>query len=222
MIETVKGPSGGPESEDKKMARTKKWGAFTVTLKTLELLDDAKGEVESLKDELEEWRDNMEGAGMENVPKFEEVSEAADLLDSAFDRLDEVQTDLVDKLWPEPEDGWKDGEEPTTEGTEWRARSMSRSARMGNAASLMNTLKEAVEARLEELREEHSDREDVVMESLMEERGVDTLSHDDPELADALHKEVPENELLEEVEQLVSEIDQAVDEMECVDFPGMF
>lgn len=39
-------------------------------------------EFESLKEEIENWRDNMSSANMEHLPKYEEVEEAADSLDN--------------------------------------------------------------------------------------------------------------------------------------------
>lgn len=51
--------------------------------------------VEELKDEMSEWRDNMEGANMTNVPKFEEVQEAADTLDSAYSQLESAVDDIT-------------------------------------------------------------------------------------------------------------------------------
>lgn len=48
------------------------------------------GEIESLKEEIEEWRDNMEGAGtnLETTEKFTTVSECADALDGIYNDLE--------------------------------------------------------------------------------------------------------------------------------------
>lgn len=53
---------------------------------TAEAANEAMGkfdasEFEALKEEMESWRDNMSGASMEHLPKFEEVSQACDELD---------------------------------------------------------------------------------------------------------------------------------------------
>ncbi len=45
------------------------------------------GDVEALREEMVEWRDNMEGNDMTHLPKFDEVQECADMLDVA--ELDE-------------------------------------------------------------------------------------------------------------------------------------
>jgi len=46
-------------------------------------------DVENLRDEMVEWRDNLDGAGMDHMPKYEEVSECCDVLDC----YDELQSD---------------------------------------------------------------------------------------------------------------------------------
>ncbi len=57
-----------------------------------EVLDAA--ELESLRDEMTDWRDNMEGTGLENTDKFEQVSEAADILEEQV----YVLSDAIDSL----------------------------------------------------------------------------------------------------------------------------
>jgi hypothetical protein len=47
-----------------------------------EWYEDAKSDEESLRDEMTEWRDNMESNNMENVPKFEEVQQAAESMEN--------------------------------------------------------------------------------------------------------------------------------------------
>jgi hypothetical protein len=49
---------------------------YTKTL--AEWYEDAKGDEEALRDELGEWRDNLESGNLGSTPKFDEVQEAAD------------------------------------------------------------------------------------------------------------------------------------------------
>lgn len=49
-------------------------------------------DIEELKDEMVEWRDNMDGANMSHLPKYDEVSEAADTLENA--ELERAVSDL--------------------------------------------------------------------------------------------------------------------------------
>jgi hypothetical protein len=72
-------------------ARKKKAEARESTI--ADLLSSYSG-VEELKDEMCEWRDNMESANMTQVPKFEEVSEAADSLDNAYTDLESAVGDI--------------------------------------------------------------------------------------------------------------------------------
>ena len=65
---------------------------------TLEaLVCDAYCAVEELRDEITEWQENLECNGMEHLPKYEDVSETALLLDQAVGELDTLN-DLVGDL----------------------------------------------------------------------------------------------------------------------------
>jgi len=98
--------------------------------------DEAKAEFESLREEICDWRDNMEGNGMENVPKFEEVSEAAELLESGVDALDSVfLSDLGSVV--------EDLSVTTTQDT--RRKASSRAHRAGNAIALLYAVKDELE-----------------------------------------------------------------------------
>jgi uncharacterized protein (UPF0147 family) len=64
------------------MGRTRKWGTFVVKNAVGKAFEDAISELQSLRDEMVEWRDNMEGTSLENTEKYEDVSEVADSLES--------------------------------------------------------------------------------------------------------------------------------------------
>jgi hypothetical protein len=98
--------------------------------------DDAKSEIESLSEEICEWRDNMEGAGMESVPKYEEVSEAAEALEEAYSTLESLD---LGELADEAENA------PVTTTQDTRKKAMSRAGRAGNAGALLYAAKEALE-----------------------------------------------------------------------------
>ena len=49
----------------------------------VERIQEGLSEIENLKTELEDWRDNMSGTNLETTQKFEELEEAIDLLDTA-------------------------------------------------------------------------------------------------------------------------------------------
>lgn len=56
----------------------------------LDIVGNAFGEFQSLRDEMGEWADNMSGANMEHLPKYDEVSEARDALENFCDNEPEV------------------------------------------------------------------------------------------------------------------------------------
>jgi len=60
-----------------------KQAAKTLTTSVVSALEDAASVVEELQDEMTSWRDNMSSANMEHMPKFDEVSECCDSLESA-------------------------------------------------------------------------------------------------------------------------------------------
>jgi len=54
----------------------------------------AKSGIEELQEEIGSWKENMEGANMEHLPKYEEVSECYDALEAAQETLDGID-------WPD-------------------------------------------------------------------------------------------------------------------------
>ena len=69
---------------------------FKDTEHTCVLLDalEAPDDIDSLKEEMEEWRDNLENGNLGSTQKFEDVSQAADELESLRSEID----DSVDEL----------------------------------------------------------------------------------------------------------------------------
>jgi hypothetical protein len=56
------------------------------------------GEIESLGEEMSEWRDNLESNNMENLPKFEEVSETADTIENVWNELQGLGDQLEEAI----------------------------------------------------------------------------------------------------------------------------
>ena len=63
---------------------------ITVPKEFIDILSDAQSEVESLRDEMDDWASNMEGTSLENTEKYQTVSEARDTLDDLSSRLSDV------------------------------------------------------------------------------------------------------------------------------------
>ena len=73
------------------MGRPKKWGRFKISEAIDKAFENAKGEIEQLYEEMDEWRNNMEDSeGLSQTEKFSQVEEAADGLESAKDNLEYV------------------------------------------------------------------------------------------------------------------------------------
>jgi hypothetical protein len=68
----------------------------------LEALDGSA--FEELRDEMTEWRDNMEGTGLESTDKFQAVSECADALENAAveEKAQEVEDSIEEALQGKP------------------------------------------------------------------------------------------------------------------------
>src|SRR5712692_3137801 len=66
-----------------------------------DLLDAS--EVSGLRDEMQEWHDNLEGANMSHLPKFEEVEECLSALEDVADDLERTVDSLFEQLDKLPE-----------------------------------------------------------------------------------------------------------------------
>lgn len=67
-----------------------------IEIPVRDLLECSDGQ--SLKEEMGEWRDNLDGANMTHLPKYEEVSEAADELDNVVDELESNLSNAITEL----------------------------------------------------------------------------------------------------------------------------
>ena len=59
------------------------------------IVDDSKSEIENLKDELQEWMDSLSSNNMEHMPKYEELSEAVDMLENAINNDPSIPDNLL-------------------------------------------------------------------------------------------------------------------------------
>ena len=100
--------------------------------------DSAKGDLESLTQEMTDWRDNMDGSGLENTSKFESVSTAADSLESGNGNMESVEI---------PESIKAD----TVEWTEFK-HADARWRRLSNLLGAINAVKEHASEKADQLR----------------------------------------------------------------------
>lgn len=160
--------------------------------------EEGKSEIESLKEEIGEWRDNLEGNGMEHLPKFDEVSEAADALENIVDTLDGVEVpDCLDEA------------ASMASFIDTRRSAQSRAGRMSNAIIALQAAADIARQWLDENEE---------LEVVEEEEGEDCDG-----VEKITQKQVDERqEQREAVEEFADQIEEAIGEAESVCFPGMY
>lgn len=77
-------------ARERATARARGSRAHPQMHKAHDIVCDAQGEIESLHSEMEEWQQSLEGAGMDHLPKYDEVAECVDTLDTARDCIEEA------------------------------------------------------------------------------------------------------------------------------------
>lgn len=98
--------------------------------------EDAKSTIETLRDEMSEWADNMDNANLGHTDKFTEVEEARDQLEEAVSSLD-IELDLPDELM-QTEVKYQD---PLPYGRKPQPRWM----QLSGAVAALNAVKDAIE-----------------------------------------------------------------------------
>jgi chromosome segregation ATPase len=214
----------------------------TETTSASSAVSDAMSEIQGLRDEMTEWRDNIEEK-FSQTDKFKRVSEAADMLDQ-----------VADNEPTEPGDGF---DETVSFMAEANPRGLSRRARLANAVAALEAVVNAAEGKLADMEEEHdiAEREQEQADEAVEtakgeiedaeaalaaaqEAGDDVgaataedalakakqaLVDAEQRLSDANDKldEVSE-EKVEELRTYMEEIQEVIDNVQDVEFPGMF
>ena len=156
----------------------------------------ARDDMTDLKQEIEDWKDNLGGNNMEHLPKYEEVSECYDALDSGVSTLEGIEV-------PEVLQGYAANYTIDT-----RQSAQSRNGRMADAMNALDAAKSACEARLEE------------NEALEADEAEDFDGDPDAFITEEM---VDEREAQRtEVEEFQTELENAYGELENVSFPGMY
>lgn len=168
-----------------------------VTSTILGAIEGAASVIEELHSEMDEWASSLEGNNMEHLPKYDEVSEARDALDSPKDELQSI--DLPEEI--------AGVEVKYTQDT--RKSAGSRAGRLGNAADELRAAEAGLEGWLELTFIEVSEEE------------VDDITLDEHETA--VESEADErNELREKAQEALDTIQNQLGELDNVCFPGMY
>lgn len=175
--------------------------AHPVTSSIGGAIESAASVLEELYSEMEEWASSLEGNSMEHLPKYEEVSEARDALDSPKDELQSI--DLPEEI--------AGVEVSYTQDT--RKKAGSRAGRLNNAADELRAAEAGLEAWLE-------DNPELTFIEVSEEE-VDDITLE--ELETAVESEADErNELRDKAQEALDTIQNQLGELDSVCFPGMY
>lgn len=115
--------------------------------------EDAKADIESLRDEMTEWAENMESNGMEQLPKYDEVNEAKESLESAVSSLEDVDISTLP-------DALRETEVKYTEVRPYGRKPEPRWMRLSNCVSMLHAAKDAISAAEDESLQEKVDAEE--------------------------------------------------------------
>lgn len=170
--------------------------ATTEKCTVADAVNNGYSELQCLRDEVREWADNMEGNNLGSTPKYEEVSACADQLDSVADDEPEVPEGISGAAL-----------EVTQMVNTRKGRAPSRATRRDNAVAYLICAREAAEERSEALGKEKDDLENQDPE--------DNKPGDDAKIAE-IEQEI------EALEELQDSLQNAVDEAEAAEFPGMY
>lgn len=176
----------------------------------LDALSGGQGEIAQLSEEMTEWRDNMEMGGLENTERFQTVQATADELENACDL--ETQIAYMESAGEE-DDALSNLLNDQLEWSEFRkygkqALNLSRADRMSNAAA-------GVTVAIEYLAEKAKALYDALPEESDEE------PEDDEAKAEAEALQV-KRDRYEEFVSNVEEIQSTVENVEGLEFPGMY
>jgi chromosome segregation ATPase len=161
-------------------------------------LDGGTSSVEELKDEMEEWASNLESNSMEHLPKYDEVNEAKEALESAVDALQSIDTpEFITDL-----------EVKFTRDT--RQSANSRSGRLDNARNELDAALSGAQAWLDD------------NEELEANDPADPDSYDENEETVTDEAVTERNDEREAVQTFVDELESAISELDNVSFPGMY
>lgn len=167
-------------------------------------IDDAKSEVESLREEMTGWRDNLEDK-LSGTEKYQQVSDCCDALDTLYDTLGGIDLSSLP-------DGISDTAITYTESHPYGRKPQPRWMRLSNAEAAFTAAQSAIEAARDE---------QTTAECSCDNPPEDQTSHsDEHELDCGLYVE-DEADAPEEVDfdGLLTEMEQAD---WGIDFPGMY
>ena len=124
-----------------------------------EAFANAKSEVESLQEEMQEWLDKMEeNEGLSATSKHDEVSDCVDSLTSVMDNFSEAEC-TVDEEWFVEK--FKDVQIEYTEMVPYKGRGMPRWMRASNAVTALDAVRDKLDEAEKELKEDDPKKDEI-------------------------------------------------------------
>ncbi len=145
-------------TEPKKRKPRKKYNTIRHAGSAMGAFEGGKSDVAFLKEDIENWKSNMESNSMEHLPKYEEVEACYTALEEAVEKLDEVE-------WPSNEEGEIDG---SVAYMEYRPVNKKRGPPRWMQLSSAESQLEAAKGSLEEYLAEHGENEDETIQTAID------------------------------------------------------
>lgn len=188
------------------MAKKYKTNLYTGTVQGA--LEAATSDVEGIKDDIENWKSNMESANMEHMPKFDEVSECYDALGELHGQLEGISLDDL------PEAA-KDKEITYTEMKPYGRKPMPRWMQLANAEAAASAAKDALETARDDAEGDGGNCE------------CEDLDGDESEYGDHHGEDCPRRDTENDPSNVdwdepINELDDACSKFGDINFPGMY
>lgn len=175
------------------MGRPRKWGVFTVQETVESAFENAVCEIECLRDEVIEWKDGMEGTGLENTYKYQMLEDAETSLES----VDELQSSNLNEY-----ELLSDMLEIEIDVSQIKKKRLARHHRLSNAINQLQAVLDTVEGLIDETNDNIND-------------DVHNVNIKESELQKISDK-------VDHLEELKQQIEDSISEFENVEFPGMY
>jgi len=173
-------------------------GAYKMEVQRITLADaiaNGYSEIQQLRDEMNEWKDNLENGNLGHTDKFSRVEECAEALDSEADNepSEELPADLVLKEVS-----------VSVQVNRRKNKGPSRAVRCSNACAYLQVVCDELEG---------------IMEDLPTEPEEDDEGRITPEAEKAAEEAQEEKDTLEEIRD---HLQSTIEAVEGIEFPGMY
>lgn len=182
---------------------------FETVEMTVENALDSYSDLEDLETEMSEWRDNMEGTSLANTEKFETISQTVDTLVDQRSNLEQYVEELKSNLEELEESLLQETIQVGQAVTRSKRKYPSREVRCGNATAPVSAAVEHLNNRLDQLRQLITDGKE-----------HEFFEVDEDGFSEEMRVQVLDD--ITEVEQELTEISDALGELEGAEFPGMY